>query len=139
MPCGARDLPESPEQFLGDAPGAEPAQMPEPGTTVVLDVPGLLADHLEGTRDTAVRKALRGGRTVRRGQGYSVRVTASLALHRAVLEQRTALADRPPLHHAGVLQFRNRLVRCRRSGATPLFFGEYCNRSRCHGQLKRCI
>ncbi|MFE5028596.1 hypothetical protein ACFRAO_36165 [Streptomyces sp. NPDC056656] len=66
--------------------------MPEPGTAMVLNVPGLLTDHLQGTEDAAVREALLGGGTVRRGQGHSVRVTAPLALHRAALQQRAALA-----------------------------------------------
>ena len=66
--------------------------MPEPATAVVLDVPGLLADHLQATRDAAVRDALHSGRTIRRGQGYSVRVTAPLALHQAALRQCAALA-----------------------------------------------
>jgi DNA invertase Pin-like site-specific DNA recombinase len=67
--AGARDLPDAPELPSG-AVSAEPAQqMPEAGTAVVLDVPGLLADHLQSAEDAAVREALRGGRTIRRGQG----------------------------------------------------------------------
>lgn len=92
--AGARDLPDAPE-LLGDAVGAEPAQqMAVPGTAVVLDVPGLLADHLQGTEDAALREVLRGGRTVRRGQGYSVCVAAPLALHQAALQQCAALAGK---------------------------------------------
>ncbi|MGW2586642.1 recombinase family protein [Streptomyces virginiae] len=88
----ARDLPDAPE-LPGDAVGTEPEQqMLEPGTAAVLDVPGLLADHLQSVGDASVHEALRGGRTVRRGQGYSVRVTAPLALHQAVLQQGAALA-----------------------------------------------
>ena len=88
---GARDLPDIPD-LLGGGVGAEPAlQMPSPGTAVVLDVPGLLADHLQGTEDAGVREALRGGRSIRRGQGYSVRVTAPLTLHQAALQQCAAL------------------------------------------------
>ncbi|MCP3757003.1 hypothetical protein [Streptomyces sp. TBY4] len=56
-------------------------------------MPGLFADHLEDAQDAAVHEALRSGRTIRRGQGYSVRVTAPLALHQAALEQCAALAD----------------------------------------------
>ncbi|MBT2399499.1 hypothetical protein [Streptomyces sp. ISL-100] len=63
---------------------------------VVLDVPGLLADHLRATRDAAVREALHCGRIIRRGQGHSVRVTALLALHQAALKQCAALATAPP-------------------------------------------
>ncbi|MGW0720162.1 hypothetical protein ACWD3K_36320 [Streptomyces sp. NPDC002778] len=59
----------------------------------MIDAPGLLAEHLEDTPDTAVRDALRVGRTIRRGRGYAVRITAPLALHQAALEQCTALAQ----------------------------------------------
>lgn len=68
---------------------------PEPAadeTPVVLDVPGLLADHLTTTGSEDVRAALAAGRTIRRGTGYSVRVTAPLANHQAVLEQCGPLA-----------------------------------------------
>ncbi|HEY5836082.1 MAG TPA: hypothetical protein VIW71_19690, partial [Streptomyces sp.] len=89
---GAREVPDAPEP-LGDTVGAEPAQqMPAPGAAVALDMPGLLAEHLRDTEDAAVRGVLRGGRTIRRGQGYSVRVTAPLALHQAALQQCAALA-----------------------------------------------
>jgi DNA invertase Pin-like site-specific DNA recombinase len=90
--AGARDVPAAPGLLDGTA-DAEPApQMPEPGAAVVLDVPGLLADHLQDTRDAAVGEALLSGRTIRRGQGYSVRVSAPLPLHRVVLQQCAALA-----------------------------------------------
>jgi DNA invertase Pin-like site-specific DNA recombinase len=88
--AGARDLPDTLPDGTADARPASPT--PDPGTTVVLDVPGLLADHLRDTRDTAVGEALLSGRTIRRGQGYSVRVSAPLPLHRAVLQQCAALA-----------------------------------------------
>jgi putative DNA-invertase from lambdoid prophage Rac len=58
---------------------------------VVLDVPGLLAGHLQGTLDASIRDAPDSGRTIRRGQGYSVRVTAPLTLHQAALKQCAAL------------------------------------------------
>lgn len=64
---------------------------PEPGQPHMIDVPGLLAEHLKDTPDTAIREALRAGRTIRRGQGHSVRITAPLALHQAVLDQCAAL------------------------------------------------
>lgn len=57
-----------------------------------IDVPGLLADFLQDEAHPEIREALRDGRTIRRSQGYSVRVTASLAVHRAVLEQCAGLA-----------------------------------------------
>ncbi|MFF0516514.1 hypothetical protein [Streptomyces sp. NPDC004250] len=81
MACDVKDQEQAPEQ-----PHA-------------IDVPGLLADRLQGSRDTAVHEALHNGRTIRRGQGYSVRVTAPIALHQAALKRCAALAgngSRPP-------------------------------------------
>ncbi|WP_331769611.1 hypothetical protein OG948_38355 (plasmid) [Embleya sp. NBC_00888] len=52
----------------------------------------MLADHLGNTGDAAVREAVHNGRTIRRGQGHSVRVTAPLPLHQAVLKQCAPLA-----------------------------------------------
>ncbi|MFJ5901880.1 hypothetical protein ACIQFZ_42660 [Streptomyces sp. NPDC093064] len=46
-------------------------------------MPGLVAEHLADVPDNAVRQALENGRTIRRGQGYSVRVTAPPAVHQA--------------------------------------------------------
>lgn len=54
---------------------------------VVVDVPGLVAEHLADVADAGVRQALDGGQTIRRGQGYSVRVTAPLSMHVAMIEQ----------------------------------------------------
>ncbi|EDX20932.1 MULTISPECIES: hypothetical protein [Streptomyces] len=62
----------------------------EPSHTI--DVPGLLAEHLKAIETAEIRDALRGGRTIRRGQGYSVRVTAPLTLHRTMLKHCAALA-----------------------------------------------
>ena len=60
---------------------------PEPAQAHTIDVPGLLAEYLKATEVAEIREALRGGRIIRRAQGYSVRVTAPLALHRAALRQ----------------------------------------------------
>ncbi|WP_326693404.1 MULTISPECIES: hypothetical protein [unclassified Streptomyces] len=57
-----------------------------------IDMPGLLAEHLKATKVSDIRESLRSGRTIRRGQGYSVRVTAPLVLHQAALKQCVALA-----------------------------------------------
>ncbi|MFD4855217.1 helix-turn-helix domain-containing protein [Streptomyces atratus] len=57
-----------------------------------IDVPGLLAEHLRATEVAEIREALRSGRTIRCGRGYSVRVTAPLALHQATLKLCDALA-----------------------------------------------
>ncbi|MDV9187667.1 hypothetical protein R6L23_05440 [Streptomyces sp. SR27] len=48
---------------------------------------------LPDTEHAAVREVLAAGLTVRRGQGYSVRVTAPLSVHRAALALCAELAD----------------------------------------------
>lgn len=84
---------ELPDQL--DTPPVIPAQEPHrpaPDQQVALDLPGLLAHHLRVSGDEAVRQTIDTGRTIRRGQGHTVRVTALLTLHRAALEQSAALA-----------------------------------------------
>lgn len=73
----ARELPD----HLDTPPAAAPGQqqgMPAADQQLVLDLPGLLADHLRAVGDEAVLQAIDAGRTIRRGQGHSVRVTARL-------------------------------------------------------------
>lgn len=53
---------------------------------VVVDVPGLVAEHLVDVADDAVREALQNGQTIRRGQGYSKRVSAPVSVHAAMVE-----------------------------------------------------
>jgi putative DNA-invertase from lambdoid prophage Rac len=99
--AGARDLPDDLDA-LGD-PDATPIGGSRPVVgeeatpsvrPVPIDVPGLLADFLQvHTDNPEIREALRDGRTIRRGQGFSVRVTAPLAVHRAVLEHCSVLAS----------------------------------------------
>ncbi|MEU6488664.1 resolvase [Streptomyces sp. NPDC046887] len=56
---------------------------PAPELPVTLDMPGKVADYLRTTElETAERAALDQGVAVRRGQGYTLRVTAVLAVHR---------------------------------------------------------
>ncbi|MCM1943673.1 recombinase family protein [Streptomyces sp. G3] len=63
---------------------------------VVVDVPGLVAEHLADVADDAVREALQSGRMIRRGQGYSKRITAPVSVHRAMIEHSaTALMASP--------------------------------------------
>lgn len=98
--AGARELP-------GDLVAASDADAPSPAASegtaadapLTADVPGLLVDHLQAVdRPDDVRQAVAAGRTIRRGQGYTVRVTAPLAVHRAVLEccETLAGADATP-------------------------------------------
>ncbi|MFJ4378103.1 hypothetical protein ACIP28_07665 [Streptomyces albidoflavus] len=84
--AGARELPEQ----LDVLPDLAAEQQPDP--VITLDLPGLLADHLLADGDETVRTALASGRTIRRGQGHSLRITAPLELHRAALQQAAALA-----------------------------------------------
>ena len=62
------------------------------GVPVTFDVSGLFAEHLQDVDDHEVCQALAAGRTIRRGQGCAVRVTAPAAVHRAVLERCEQLA-----------------------------------------------
>ncbi|MFK0238951.1 hypothetical protein [Streptomyces vinaceus] len=78
-------------QASADPGDQQPASAPNPA--VVLDLPGLLADHLRAAGDETVREALASCRTIRRGQGHSVRLAAPLELHRAALQQSAALAS----------------------------------------------
>ncbi|MEU1663867.1 resolvase [Streptomyces sparsogenes] len=59
---------------------------PAPELPVTLDMPGKVADFLRAADlEPAERAALDQGVTVRRGQGYSLRVTAVPAVHRGFL------------------------------------------------------
>ncbi|MFE9538170.1 resolvase [Streptomyces sp. NPDC006691] len=70
-----------PEHTAAD-PGAPALELP-----VVLDVPGKVADFLRAAElDDVERAALDRGVIVRRGQGYTLRVTAVPAVHRRLLD-----------------------------------------------------
>ncbi|MEV1069678.1 recombinase family protein [Streptomyces sp. NPDC050263] len=57
--------------------------VPAPELPVALDMPGKVADFLRAAElDDAERAALDQGVTVRRGQGYTLRVSAAPAIHR---------------------------------------------------------
>jgi DNA invertase Pin-like site-specific DNA recombinase len=88
----AREVPDDLGVLLDDTVSDKHQEQPEPDErTVALDVPGLLAEHLRTAEDSKIRVALDGGRAIRRGQGYSVRVTAPFTVHDAVLEACAAL------------------------------------------------
>jgi len=89
--AGARELPEPLDMLPADPGEQQPVLVPDP--VVVLDLPGLLADHLQVVGNEIVRQALATARTIRRGQGHSVRLSAPLELHRAALQQSTLAAD----------------------------------------------
>uniref|UniRef100_UPI003F491A59 recombinase family protein n=1 Tax=Streptomyces chartreusis TaxID=1969 RepID=UPI003F491A59 len=68
-------------QHTASDPGA-----PAPELPVVLDMPGKVADFLRSAElEPAERAALDQGITVRRGQGYTLRVSAVPAIHRGLL------------------------------------------------------
>lgn len=59
---------------------------PAPKLPVVLDMPGKAADFLRSSElEPAERAALDQDVTVRRGQGYTLRITAVPAIHRRLL------------------------------------------------------
>ncbi|MGW1354849.1 hypothetical protein ACWCQE_37145 [Streptomyces sp. NPDC002409] len=61
---------------------------PAPALPVSLDVPGKVADFLRAADlEPAERAALGQGVTVRRGQGYTLRVSAIPAVHRQLLDR----------------------------------------------------
>jgi putative DNA-invertase from lambdoid prophage Rac len=70
---------------------------PAPTTTAVqavrVEIPGKVADHLTDRSDLreAERHALRRGRTVRRGSGYSLHITALPEVHQALPAAAAAL------------------------------------------------
>ncbi|WP_307819330.1 recombinase family protein [Streptomyces sp. MBT67] len=97
--AGARDVPDDLSSLLdgGDQDDVADGQEQAPADPVaVVDVPGLVAEHLVDVADEAVRQALASGQTIRRGQGYSVRVTAPVSVHVAMIEHSaTALMQSP--------------------------------------------
>jgi transposase-like protein len=59
-----------------------------PELPVVLDMPGKVADFLRAAElDDAERAALDHGQAVRRGQGYTLRISATPAVHRQLLDR----------------------------------------------------
>ncbi|MEV0301104.1 recombinase family protein [Streptomyces prasinus] len=66
--------------------------VPAPDLPVALDMPGKVADFLRTTElEPAERAALDQGVTVRRGQGYTLRIKAVPAIHRRLLDLCRAL------------------------------------------------
>ncbi|WP_327580053.1 MULTISPECIES: resolvase [unclassified Streptomyces] len=78
--------------LLPEHTAAEPGA-PAPELPVVLDMPGKVADFLRATElEPAERATLDQGVTVRRGQGYTLRIKAVPAIHRRLLDLCRALA-----------------------------------------------
>jgi hypothetical protein len=76
--------------LLPECTAADP-DAPAPELSIVLDMPGKIADFLrtaeldDAELDDAERAALDRGVTVRRGQGYTLRVSAVPSVHRGLL------------------------------------------------------
>lgn len=87
-----------PDQDADTTPGNDQGRQTatERQSDIVLDIPGLLAEHLRAAGNEEVRQALLAGQTVRRGQGHSLRLSAAVDLHRAALAQSAALATAGP-------------------------------------------
>ncbi|WP_331756093.1 hypothetical protein [Streptomyces sp. NBC_01643] len=78
------------------AAGREDASAPEMAGT--LDIPGKVADFLRTAElDDADRAALDHGVIVRRGQGYTLRVSATPAVHRELLARCQSLDGNPAI------------------------------------------
>ncbi|MFC5801665.1 hypothetical protein [Streptomyces formicae] len=90
--AGARDVGDVLEELDGVAADVE-EEVAAPEELHAIDVPGLLAEHFKAVKVAKISEALRGGRSIRRGRGYSVRITALLALRQATLKQCAARAD----------------------------------------------
>lgn len=89
--AGPYDVPDDLSALLDGeqavvADGARDPAAPVADPVIVVDVPGLVVERLAGTPDDAVRQALADGRTIRRGQGYSVRVSAPASVHVVMIE-----------------------------------------------------
>lgn len=94
----ARKVPDDLGQLLdddADSVAEDQEQQADTDPVVSIDVPGLVAEHLANA-DDAVRQALESGQTIRRGQGYSVRVAAPLSVHVAMIEQSAAALMQSP-------------------------------------------
>jgi putative DNA-invertase from lambdoid prophage Rac len=96
--AGAREVPGDLDVLLTgddqDDVADSPAVVADP--LAVVDVPGLVVEQLVDVADDAVRQAVAAGQTIRRGQGYSVRVTAPVSVHVAMVEHSTAALMQSP-------------------------------------------
>ncbi|MEU1601302.1 hypothetical protein ABZ468_53745 [Streptomyces sp. NPDC005708] len=72
--------------LMPDHTAIEQEDVPAPEQLVTLDMPGKVADFLRTSElEPAERAVLDQGVTVRRGQGYTLRVSAAPAIHRQLL------------------------------------------------------
>lgn len=97
---------------IGDLIPGEQFKPPAPEQEVPLDMPGRVADRLRPMDlDPILRSALDSGVAVRRGQGYSLRVTATHAVHQQLLElcQPTSNAYEAPAQKKARREYGNRV------------------------------
>lgn len=83
-----------------------------PELSVTLDMPGKVADFLRATElEPAERAALDQGQAVRRGTGYTLRVTGLPALHRQLLDRCQSLegAGAIPAQRKARREYENRV------------------------------
>ncbi|MER6522819.1 resolvase [Streptomyces sp. NPDC060334] len=72
--------------LMPDHTAIEQEDIPAPELPVTLDMPGKVADFLRAAElESVERTALDQGVTVRRGQGYTLRVSTTPAIHRQLL------------------------------------------------------
>ncbi|GAA5703229.1 MULTISPECIES: resolvase [Streptomyces] len=89
-----------------------PEDVPAPELPVLLDMPGKVADFLrEADLPDDQRSALAGGVTVRRGQGYTLRVNAAPSIHRELLARSQPLdgAQAVPAQRKARREYENRV------------------------------
>jgi putative DNA-invertase from lambdoid prophage Rac len=91
---------------------------------VRVEIPGKIADHLDSQPELGEpeRHALRRGRTVRRGQGYSLHVTALPDVHRALLAATAELGveGASPAARKAYRIYADRLTNAVASAAVPV-------------------
>ncbi|MFB4304415.1 recombinase family protein [Actinomadura sp. NTSP31] len=89
--------------------------VPARAVPVVLDVPGKVADFLRTLDlEAAEQIALDNGQVVRRGQGYTLRVTATPAVHRQLLDHCQTL-DATPAQRKAHREYQSRINTLNRS------------------------
>lgn len=84
---------------------------------VRIEVPGKIAHRLQALEDLSdpEQHAVRQGRAVRRGQGYSLHITATPQTHQALLRAGADLDDKTPADRKAYRIYRDRLATARDS------------------------
>ncbi|MHC3456169.1 recombinase family protein [Streptomyces prasinus] len=109
-PAAGDELPENPSQTRESQQQTAAAD-----PIAVVDIPGLVAEHLADVADDAVREALQNGRTIRRGQGYLVRTAAPVSVHAAMVEHSAPVLMASPAGRKAHRLHSNRVTSARAS------------------------